>query len=186
MIYGMAEPVRNALRKMGYRVRVYTPLGELIPGMAYLIRRLLENTSNESFLTKSFLEQQSFEELIKAPQASGQEIDRGAEGDAFLNEPPLDFSKAHNREKMREALESVRRGFDKTYPLLIGGEEVRTDASIESRNPARPSEIVGRVATGDRKYAEKAVELARKCLERHGRELLLKNGPDIYSEPLKK
>ena len=59
----------------------------------------------------------------------------------------------------------MRRGFGKTYPLLIGGEEVRTDASTESRNPARPSEIVGRVATGDRKYAEKAVEKARKCLE---------------------
>jgi RHH-type transcriptional regulator, proline utilization regulon repressor / proline dehydrogenase / delta 1-pyrroline-5-carboxylate dehydrogenase len=163
MIYGMAEPVRNALGKMGYRVRVYTPLGELIPGMAYLIRRLLENTSNESFLTKSFLEQQSFEELIKAPQPSGNEIEGGAEADAFTNEPPLDFSKAHNRENMREALETVRRGFDKTYPLLIGGEEVRTDASTESRNPARPSEIVGRVAIGDRKYAENAVEVARKA-----------------------
>lgn len=162
MIYGMAEPVRNALREMGYRVRVYTPLGELIPGMAYLIRRLLENTSNESFLTKSFLEQESFEELIKAPQGSGHVIEGAAETDAFMNEPPLDFSKTYNREKMREALERVRGGFDKTYPLVIGGEEIRTDAATESWNPARPSEIVGKVATGDRKYAENAIEKAGK------------------------
>ena len=162
MIYGMAEPVRNALQRIGYRVRVYTPLGKLIPGMAYLVRRLLENTSNESFLTKSFLEQQSFDELIKAPQARGPETEQTVGSEAFVNEPPVDFSKAHNREKMTEALNSVKKGFNKEYPLVIGGEEVWTDARTESRNPAQPSEIVGRVATGDRKYAEKAVEEARK------------------------
>ncbi len=41
---------------MGQRVRVYTPYGELLPGMAYLVRRLLENTANESFLRASFTE----------------------------------------------------------------------------------------------------------------------------------
>ena len=50
----MAEPIRNALRKMGHAVREYAPVGELIPGMAYLVRRLLENTSNEGFLRKTF------------------------------------------------------------------------------------------------------------------------------------
>ena len=40
----------------GHRVRIYTPFGELIPGMAYLVRRLLENTSNDSFLRQSFTE----------------------------------------------------------------------------------------------------------------------------------
>ncbi|MCL4540272.1 MAG: proline dehydrogenase family protein, partial [Bacteroidetes bacterium] len=165
MIYGMAEPVRNALREMGYRVRVYTPLGELIPGMAYLIRRLLENTSNESFLTKSFVRQQSFEELIRAPRARGHDIESETEADTFRNEPLIDYSKAHNRQKMREALENVKKGFDGTYPLIIGDEEVWTEAIIESRNPARPSEIVGRVATGDGKHAEKAVGVARKAWE---------------------
>jgi len=32
---------------MGYRVRDYCPVGEVLPGMSYLVRRLLENTSNE-------------------------------------------------------------------------------------------------------------------------------------------
>ncbi len=35
---------------MGLRVRAYCPVGDLVAGMAYLVRRLLENTSNESFL----------------------------------------------------------------------------------------------------------------------------------------
>ncbi len=54
MLYGMAEPLRKAVRGRGFDIRIYTPVGELIPGMAYLVRRLLENTSNESFLRKSF------------------------------------------------------------------------------------------------------------------------------------
>ena len=49
MINGTAEPVRRALHQMGHRVRVYAPFEELIPGMAYLIRRLLENSTNVSF-----------------------------------------------------------------------------------------------------------------------------------------
>ena len=35
----------------GFRVRTYCPVGDLVAGMAYLVRRLLENTSNESFLS---------------------------------------------------------------------------------------------------------------------------------------
>src|SRR5262249_39675521 len=47
MLYGMADPIKDVLVRMGRRVRVYTPYGELLPGMAYLVRRLLENTANE-------------------------------------------------------------------------------------------------------------------------------------------
>src|SRR5206468_8985396 len=49
LLYGMAGPIKRALVEMGYRVREYCPIGELLPGMAYLVRRLLENTSNEGF-----------------------------------------------------------------------------------------------------------------------------------------
>ena len=54
MLYGMAEPERKTFRKQGHRVRVYAPVGELLPGMAYLVRRLLENTSNDGFLKLSY------------------------------------------------------------------------------------------------------------------------------------
>ena len=68
ILYGMAEPVRNALKRAGLRLRLYAPVGELIPGMAYLVRRLLENTANESFLRQSFTEAVSHDELLKNPQ----------------------------------------------------------------------------------------------------------------------
>ena len=54
MLHGMGEPIQRALVADGNRVRVYTPYGAMLPGMAYLVRRLLENTSNESFLKASF------------------------------------------------------------------------------------------------------------------------------------
>src|SRR5438067_1654320 len=54
LLYGMAGPVKRALVEMGYRVREYCPVGELLPGMSYLVRRLLENTSNEGFLRAKF------------------------------------------------------------------------------------------------------------------------------------
>ena len=43
MIFGMAEPFQYAVAQQGHRLRLYTPVGDLLPGMAYLVRRLLEN-----------------------------------------------------------------------------------------------------------------------------------------------
>jgi len=67
MLYGMADAEKEAFVAMGNRLRVYMPFGELIPGMAYLVRRLLENTSNDSFLRTSFDAQLSPEELLMNP-----------------------------------------------------------------------------------------------------------------------
>jgi RHH-type proline utilization regulon transcriptional repressor/proline dehydrogenase/delta 1-pyrroline-5-carboxylate dehydrogenase len=71
MLYGMAEPVKEVLVGLGRRVRVYTPYGELLPGMAYLVRRLLENTANESFLRASFTEHIPVEKLLQNPESVG-------------------------------------------------------------------------------------------------------------------
>jgi len=70
MLHGMGEPIKQAIRDMGLRLREYAPVGELIPGMAYLVRRLLENTANDSFLRQTFVEGAAVEELIQAPQTS--------------------------------------------------------------------------------------------------------------------
>ncbi|EMY68234.1 proline dehydrogenase family protein [Leptospira vanthielii serovar Holland str. Waz Holland = ATCC 700522] len=50
MLYGMAGKYKAGLESMGIKIREYSPIGSLLPGMAYLIRRLLENTSNQGFL----------------------------------------------------------------------------------------------------------------------------------------
>jgi proline dehydrogenase len=50
VLRGLGDDLARALADGGFRVRAYCPVGELVAGMAYLVRRLLENTSNESFL----------------------------------------------------------------------------------------------------------------------------------------
>jgi proline dehydrogenase len=50
VLRGLGDDTAAALSALGRRVRVYCPVGDLVAGMAYLVRRLLENTSNDSFL----------------------------------------------------------------------------------------------------------------------------------------
>jgi proline dehydrogenase len=50
VLRGLGDELQDALSRRGFRVRTYCPVGDLVAGMAYLVRRLLENTSNESFL----------------------------------------------------------------------------------------------------------------------------------------
>ncbi|OGZ09846.1 MAG: hypothetical protein A3D67_02145 [Candidatus Lloydbacteria bacterium RIFCSPHIGHO2_02_FULL_51_22] len=50
VLYGLGEPIRKMLRARERRVLIYTPVGNLLQGMAYLARRILENTSNQNFL----------------------------------------------------------------------------------------------------------------------------------------
>jgi RHH-type transcriptional regulator, proline utilization regulon repressor / proline dehydrogenase / delta 1-pyrroline-5-carboxylate dehydrogenase len=161
MLYGMAEPLRAALLKMHRRVRVYTPVGELIPGMAYLVRRLLENTSNESFLRRSFVEKEPFEELIKAPQSQKIHADV-PRADIFRNEPPLDFSRQQNRERMVDAINTVRKKLNARYPLYIGGKEIWNEKETVSLNPATVYEVVGRVSAARLEDAEDAIAQAKR------------------------
>lgn len=67
VLYGMAEPIARAFRNRGHLVRMYVPLGELLPGMGYLVRRLLENTSNESFLRHTFFDEDEVSTLLREP-----------------------------------------------------------------------------------------------------------------------
>jgi proline dehydrogenase len=50
VLRGLGDDLAEAIAREGYRGRVYCPVGDLVSGMAYLVRRLLENTSNDSFL----------------------------------------------------------------------------------------------------------------------------------------
>ncbi|MCK6476043.1 MAG: proline dehydrogenase family protein [Phycisphaerales bacterium] len=69
MLHGMADQLKYAAAEMGLRVREYVPVGEMIPGMAYLVRRLLENTSNESWLKAGFMDNADPAVLLRAPSA---------------------------------------------------------------------------------------------------------------------
>ncbi len=66
VLRGLGDELQDALAARGFRVRTYCPVGDLVAGMAYLIRRLLENTSNESFLHEQ-AQGTPLETLLAAP-----------------------------------------------------------------------------------------------------------------------
>jgi RHH-type proline utilization regulon transcriptional repressor/proline dehydrogenase/delta 1-pyrroline-5-carboxylate dehydrogenase len=165
MLYGMAEPIKSALIDLGQRVRVYTPFGEILPGMAYLVRRLLENTSNSSFLRAGFLENVPVEELLMNPvellsrrKSTGSKLPVAPR--EFRNAPLADFSREDVRERMKEAIEEVGRRLGATYPMVIGAKKVTTAKTIESVNPSHLRQVVGRTASATVEDAKSAVAAA--------------------------
>lgn len=170
MLYGMGDAIKAALVQLGQRVRVYAPFGELIPGMGYLVRRLLENTSNDSFLRQSFVEHVAIGDLLRSPEEERRQTNGTAANEqlsqpgAFVNEPELDFAQEEQRRRFQAALADVRRQFGRTYPLIIENEEVFTHATLLSTNPSHPQEVVGQAARADLTAAERSVTAAVRAL----------------------
>jgi RHH-type proline utilization regulon transcriptional repressor/proline dehydrogenase/delta 1-pyrroline-5-carboxylate dehydrogenase len=170
MLYGMADPIKDALVALGQRVRVYTPFGQLLPGMAYLVRRLLENTANTSFLRASFIEHVPEEQLLmnpllKANRANDRSVRQRemSVGDVrpFANEPLTDFSREAGRQAMRRALDEVAGQLGGSYPILINNRPVTSPATIDSVNPGRFRQVVGRCSAAAPAQAVQAVEAAQ-------------------------
>jgi RHH-type proline utilization regulon transcriptional repressor/proline dehydrogenase/delta 1-pyrroline-5-carboxylate dehydrogenase len=180
MLYGMADPIKEAIQSLGYRVRIYTPYGQLLPGMAYLVRRLLENSSNDSFLRQGFAEGLSEEVLLRNPcdlslllrpqpiekppmlATNGQTVTsptspKAPPDEHFQNEPLSDFSRATNRDQMAAALREVRSQFGRTYPVVIDNQPQPVAKTLDSLNPSRISERVGTVAVATVEQANAAV-----------------------------
>lgn len=172
MLYGMGDPIKRAAVELGQRVRIYTPYGQLLPGMAYLIRRLLENTANESFLRHAVEAGPSRESLLRNPAEVGAasaayeppvllrfEFEEPIM-DPFENEPDTDFADARLRERMRAGLEQARSRMGREIPLVIGGRRLRGSATLDWLNPSRPAEVVARVQQAGAEMVDPAVAAA--------------------------
>jgi len=169
LLYGMGDAIRAAIIAHGYPVRVYTPVGELIPGMAYLVRRLLENTSNDSFLRQEWLRERSAEELLAPPPAVYRPASLTEPARARLEwtgDSPLDFSKVAERERMAIALTAVKTKLGRTYPLLLADQVVETPEVLSSCNPAHPTEVIGKVSLGGLAEVHHAIQRAQEAQPR--------------------
>jgi RHH-type proline utilization regulon transcriptional repressor/proline dehydrogenase/delta 1-pyrroline-5-carboxylate dehydrogenase len=192
LLYGMAGPIKRALVEMGYRVREYSPVGELLPGMSYLVRRLLENTSNEGFLKAKFSDNASAAQLLRDPKelvgrlyqtpatsgvsqkrptiSAAAQSRNGASldtppGDTYENAPLVNFVHRSSQEQMLTALREMRAKLGQKYPIVIDGKKIWTDNLIDSINPTSPTQVVGAVAEAKVEQAEEAVKAARKAFE---------------------
>jgi RHH-type proline utilization regulon transcriptional repressor/proline dehydrogenase/delta 1-pyrroline-5-carboxylate dehydrogenase len=175
MLTGMGNPLKRALVEMKQRLRVYTPFGDEMTGMAYLIRRLIENTANESFLRQSFGEGTPVQTLLRNPTERQpgletplpkpfiQDPDEYAEMNPCTNEPDVDFSRAEQRKAMEDALAAVRSQFGRKHPAIIENAQTETAEWFDSPNPSNPREIVGRTALCDARTVDRAVAAARKA-----------------------
>ena len=162
MLYGMADPLKAALTAHGQRVRIYMPFGNLLPGMAYLVRRLLENTSNQSFVRAGFLEHAPEEDLLMDPMKKTQAVLPRNVNDRFVNEPLMDLSQANARSERDHALAKVATQLGGArLPLIIDGKSVLTQQEIVSLNPSRRNQVVGRVSCAQPEHAERAVAAAK-------------------------
>jgi RHH-type proline utilization regulon transcriptional repressor/proline dehydrogenase/delta 1-pyrroline-5-carboxylate dehydrogenase len=184
LLYGMAGPIKRALVDMGYRVREYCPVGDLLPGMSYLVRRLLENTSNEGFLRAKFSENVPTEDLLRDPceilrrnrngvlPPSNATINmttttpKTQPGAPYENAPLTNFALPENQERMRAALHAQRKQFGRKVPLTINGEKVWTDKMFSSVNPSQPDQIVGCAAEAGISEAEFGIAAARAAFEK--------------------
>jgi len=176
MLYGMADPLKEAIAQMDQRIRIYVPCGELIPGMAYMVRRLLENTASQSFLRMSFAEDLPEEILLAPPKPEGQIHEESPGPDSyespilspFINEPVHRFTNDIERKAFAASLQYVGQNLGKEYPLIINGEKVSKTTHIISLNPARPDEVVGKAASANKKEVERAISSAISALPAWG------------------
>ncbi|MEC9094066.1 MAG: proline dehydrogenase family protein, partial [Planctomycetota bacterium] len=184
MLYGMANAEKKSLVAKGHRMRVYMPYGELIPGMAYLVRRLLENTANDSFLRVGSTANVNVQKIMSRPgpdfsdpplehsrlqtpnisrQPSVKSTKVKSMKAQFQNEPPIDFAVEENRIQMQTALDKARSQFGDHFPLVIDGCPVSTDDQLISLNPSNVSEVVGRVSVATPGQVDQAVQAAKRA-----------------------
>ena len=173
MLYGMAEPIHAAIRRLGLRLRVYAPVGELVPGMAYLVRRLLENTSNESFVRQKFADGRDLDALLSPPDVdrlpepappSRRAPTSPANPQPYEPEPVAEWRRATVRSAFAAAVKAVderRDPFD--VPAIIGGERIHTSATIDSVDPGDTARVIARSAACTARDADTAIDVCKRA-----------------------
>jgi RHH-type transcriptional regulator, proline utilization regulon repressor / proline dehydrogenase / delta 1-pyrroline-5-carboxylate dehydrogenase len=193
MLYGMGDPEKEAVTAAGWRMRVYMPYGQLVPGMAYLVRRLLENSSNDSFLRAGFVKHVPPATLLAPPrpapnaerpreeQAASKETPTMSDANTppepaqFANEPLTDFTLDVSRQAMQAAVDRMRDALDRMraapgerrtalVPIVIDGRREEPADRFERRDPSDHARLVAEVCAADAATAVRAVEAAARGL----------------------
>ena len=193
MLAGMAEPLRRVVQSVAGDVLVYSPAvrrDEFQSAIAYLIRRLDENTAPQNFLRVSFalhpegddwkLEEKRFREACAQREAvslvSRRTQDRRSpaarpDRDApFSNEPDTDFSLAHNREWIGAIAERWRSCDSVDVPCQVAGELAlhAPGGWGEGADPSQPGRRLYSVALADEATADRALEAAGRASQSWG------------------
>ena len=170
-LHGMGEALHEAVREAyGVRCRIYAPVGAHHDLLAYLVRRLLENGANSSFVNQIVDESVTPEDIAQDPVAAVERLG-GAVANPRIAAPACIFLPERRNSK----------GWDLTNPLavaaidaerepfrsarweagpLVAGSPVGAGRQ-EVRNPAWTDEIVGHVTQSAPADIAAAIEAAR-------------------------
>ncbi|MER1632952.1 trifunctional transcriptional regulator/proline dehydrogenase/L-glutamate gamma-semialdehyde dehydrogenase [Proteus mirabilis] len=185
-LHGMGEPLyaqvvgKIADGKLGRPCRIYAPVGTHETLLAYLVRRLLENGANTSFVNRIADTTISLDELVADPvkeinkiaQAEGQiglshpkiPLPMQLYGDERKNSPGIDMSNEHRLASLSSALLTSAMEKIHSHPLLGGecnsAEEMITPQSI--LNPANHTDVVGTVRETTAAEANFALDIAQE------------------------
>ena len=156
-LHGMGETLYDQVvgpQNLGRRVRVYAPVGTHETLLAYLVRRLLENGANTSFVNQIVDENISIDTLIRSPFDTLAEqgihpnnslpLPRNLYGNERLNSQGLDLSNESTLQELQTIMNNAAATPLHAVPLLAVA--APTQAAHEVRNPADHSEVVGSAA----------------------------------------
>ncbi|MEO1460329.1 MAG: proline dehydrogenase family protein, partial [Pseudomonadota bacterium] len=173
-LHGMGDALyAEAMKAAGMRCRIYAPVGAHRDLLAYLVRRLLENGANSSFVNQIVDESISPEEIARDPLAEAEALvapgGGGAAHPRILRAPALwgpsrrnakgwDLTDPLVTDALADARENWRSHHWQAAPMLAAGEGSGTEEPVT--NPADPGETVGTVRMADPAAVEAALAAA--------------------------
>ena len=175
-LHGMGETLYDQVvgpQNLGRRVRVYAPVGTHETLLAYLVRRLLENGANSSFVNQIVDENISIDRLIKSPFDTIAEqgihlhpalpLPRDLYGKGRLNSQGVDFSNETVLQNLQEKLNQAS-SEDFHAASIVNGEARNVSEAQPVRNPADHNDVVGTVSFADAALAQEAIGAAVAAL----------------------
>lgn len=171
-LHGMGEPLYNNVvgnPKLGKNCRIYAPVGSYETLLPYLVRRLLENGSNSSFVNQIVDEKISVDSLIADPLA--QAIQTKGEGHPRISLPQNLFGPERNNSKGLDlsdesVLQNLERFLEELrstawqFGPVIAGHGRREPVFVPILNPANSLDCVGRISEATTEEVVQALDHA--------------------------
>ncbi len=198
-LHGMGETLYDQVvgeQNLGRRVRVYAPVGTHETLLAYLVRRLLENGANSSFVNQIVDEHVSVDALLKCPidvaqQTGGQPngalpLPRNLYGQSRLNSQGYDLSNETVLNDLQDAMNEAAKQSYSAHSLVSGS--LKSENAHDVINPANHADVVGQAAFIKADSIEKVVKTAKKAekswasLPPENRANILRQIADLYEQ----
>ncbi len=164
-LYRTAEGMSEGLARLGWVARDYVPVGELLPGMAYLVRRVLENSSQAGFLLQSRSGVSDDELLRPPPHGEPEPPEEPRDAGDFQRAPSAPWFRAEHRAAFEAALAATRAEWGGRTLLVIVGEREPAAETVAVHSPSHPDgPPIGEVELAGRAGVARAIAVAGAAL----------------------